>query len=366
MWHSLLDFLGRLAYSSRAMAETEGERRTPYQRFVANLQAVFAFAGQTAKKIGTDGFVIIGSLAVIAVYVGFVMYLWRQEFFEVPDGDAGPEVVAAVVALLGGLFAALLTFAGVMLKHSLDTRAEERLKLDTFIRAAGLLATDAGTPSPPTQQAAALFVLADLGHLNFALALLGEIWKEGEISPSSACWLIDKCLKSEDDILQIDAANTLQANAGDLWKVECFAWPEALVDAWPESLPLTARYLILRALLTCLLSRPTHEWRPGCLSTFVVHLARIKNQERDRMLRAGTVLLLDAILSSGNLFGPEGVLTLGRETVNLETLRLEVRELAKDTGLHTYDQILETLVELQVWLDKPPPDAPRPAVVDGG
>ena len=76
----------------------------------------------------------------------------------------------------------------------------------------GLLATDEGKKTLPTQQAGALFVLADLKHLSFALELLGEMWGEADISPSAACWLIDKCLRSNDEKLQEEAAAILRVS----------------------------------------------------------------------------------------------------------------------------------------------------------
>ena len=360
-----LDFLGRFAYSSRAMAGQPGESETPFQQLVAGVSQAAKFIVASAKKIGTDRFVIIGSLAVIAVYVVFVLYLWRQEFFEIPEEDAGVEVVAAVVALLGGLFAALLTFAGVLLKHSLDTRAEKRLKLDTFVRAAQLLATDTGEETPATQQATALFVLVDLGHLNFALALLGEIWPKQGMSPDAACWLIDKCLQSADQDIQADAANMLLVNANSLSEVECFSWPRILWRSWPASITGYARLYILQALIRCLMSKSAEKWSSQCLNGFLDQLVRIKEEEDDDdLLRNGATIILDTLLSHAMFKDHENPI-LDTGTLDLGKLREDVHALAPSARLKTYTQFVSTATELQTWMDKSPPDEPSPAVVDG-
>ncbi len=348
------------------MAVQQGGSRTPFQKLVAGVsqaaQATFAFVVRTTKKISTDGVVILASFAVIAAYVAFIWYLWQQEFFEVPEGDAGPEVVAAVVALLGGLFAALLTFAGVLLKHSLDTRAEERLKLDTFVRAAGLLATNAGKETPATQQAAALFVLADLNHLRFALALLDEMWRERKISPSAACWLIDRCLQTEDEHLQVEAAGMLGQNADNLSSVACFAWPEVLERKWPRGLHRQARIYILEALLKCLMARRADKWSPGCLITFVVLLVRIKKEDKNRNLRNGAILFLDKLLSHEKLDKRLREFSLGSETVNASELRLEVSDLARHPSFRTYGKFRETAATLEEWMAEAPPHERPPKV----
>jgi hypothetical protein len=55
------------------------------------------------------------------------------------------------------------------------TEAEERLKLDTAIKAVELFKSAAGAASP-SESAGALFALVRLGQFHFALALLEELW----------------------------------------------------------------------------------------------------------------------------------------------------------------------------------------------
>ena len=96
-----LDFLAMLAYSFSAMAVQQGGSRTPFRTLIAQAsraaRAIFAFASRRAGKLGAEGIVILASCVVIAVYITFVVYLWRQEFFEIRDTEAGVEVLAAAL-----------------------------------------------------------------------------------------------------------------------------------------------------------------------------------------------------------------------------------------------------------------------------
>ena len=335
--------------------------------------------------------VIGASLALILMYFGVVGYLWRQGLFDIPDTESGARVLAAVLALLGGLFAALLTFAGVLLKHSIDERnlalqkeiadrlklegkrnldlreeaeerlkletkrnldlkqdAEERLRLETFIHAAGLLATDAaGNAAPKTQQAAALFALAELKHFRFALALLREMWPAGDISPTSACWLIDKCLGSNDQKLQEEAAGILAENAETLTTAaECFDWPQAVTASWPSHLGQNAGFNILGALFRCLCSRPAADWGVTCLNDVILTLAEVRATEKGPSVRGNATLLVNVLL---------GMVMLEEAGIKLSGGgRLDLTQLASDIDLAEAEneasvQGLEMANKLKEW-----------------
>ena len=126
------------------------------------------------------------------------------------------QVVAPALALVGVLVAAALTFIGVLFRRSIDERAEGRLRLETSIRAVELLGAQ-GQPTTPPQQAGALFVLANLGQLDFALALLAEIWPRDEISASAASWIVEAGILSSDEDQQNEACLQLFVNAAKMY-----------------------------------------------------------------------------------------------------------------------------------------------------
>lgn len=197
-----------------------------------------------------ETWLVIG--AVVLLCAGLVVVVWRAGLFDVAErSDA--EVIAAVLSLVGGLIAASLTFVGVLLKHSLDNRnlrlaqeTEARLKLETSISAVGLLTLEDGRESPPQRQAGSLFVLASLGQLDFALALLDEIWPRGGISVRAANWVVDKALTSDDPRLQIAGSEVLMANARALATPEGIELPQCASLDWPSSSHYFARVFTLR------------------------------------------------------------------------------------------------------------------------
>ncbi len=80
----------------------------------------------------------LAAIALLVAYGGFLFFLQQIGAFKFPAEEPAAEVLAAVVGVLGGAFAAILTFFGVLLKHSVDERnlalkqeAEGRLKLET-------------------------------------------------------------------------------------------------------------------------------------------------------------------------------------------------------------------------------------------
>lgn len=326
--------------------------------------------------------VIGASLALILMYFGVVGYLWRQGLFDIPDTESGARVLAAVLALLGGLFAALLTFAGVLLKHSIDERnlalqkeiadrlklegeeAEERLKLDTFIRAAGLLATDAGTPAPKTQQAAALFALADLNHLRFMLALLREMWPAGAISPTSACWLVNECLLGEDANIQMEAAGILKENAKSLTaSAECMDFPEVASGSWPTSLPLYAAQSVLVALFRAIHSRPARKWSTLCLNGAALTLVEAIRNEEDAGVRHMARLLLNILLTRPPV-KPNKVLLLPNEKLDLAKIssKTDLEEAKRDAPV----QGLEMANQLEEWAKGTEPEPSASGAPDPG
>ena len=211
-------------------------------------------------------------------------------------------------------------------------------------------------------QAAALFVLADLGHLEFAIALLDDIWPRGEISSSAACELLTRCFRSDDDFLVLDAAITLQENAARLSEVGCFVWPS--LAGRPTDMPEQARMHLLDALLTCLTSQRADEWSRECLGAFVERLVRIKNDDKSTLLRNSSILSLDGLLRHPE-FDTVAEIVLPGENLHVNELRVEVSGLAKEVGSAAYSHLARAATNLGNWIDESYPDEPPPAVVDG-
>ncbi len=380
------------------------------------------------KRLDLGTIAIGASFLLIILYAGFVLYLWRQGLFDLPDDEAGAQVLAAVLALVGGLFAALLTFGGALLKYSLDERnlalkeeaakglqernlvlkaeaeqrlqidaqhnralelqaeerlnldaqrhlaakeeAEDRLKLEAYIQAAGLLGTDDGSIAPATQQAAALFLLADVNQLSFALALLGEMWPRGDVSPSAAVWLIDKCLRSDDSGNQVQAADILSHNAQTLVRPGGdFDWPSVITNSWPSGLYLEAGFSTLRALFQCLYSRPVAEWRVVSLNGAILMLWEARETEENIAVRNSAILLLHVLLRWKDAPEEYSFSLSGDRTLYLAQLASEVEQQSREARKTCAVEALEWEASLEEWaglpISAPTPEDP-PSTAPGG
>ena len=303
---------------------------------------------------------------LLVLYGGFVILLWRLGILDV-DGKTDTQVLAAVLGLLGGLFAASLTFVGVLLKHSVDVRTlrlswetEARLRLETSIRAVQLLATSDGKTAPPTQQAGALFTLVHLGQLELALPLLREIWSRGEISSSAAVSVLDHALCSDDEALQRGAAWILAANAPRLRDERaCWDFPESVSLRWRNDLHVYAREGLVDALIGALVSVDPADWPRGCTNAFLVQFDAIRKAEDREHLRASAVIAMHLILNSHGYTGVDFDLIVSEGPMNTGPLREAISMLVPDARPEASDDHVQRI--RAVWDDwVPDPDVRRP------
>jgi hypothetical protein len=302
------------------------------------------------------------SFALAVLLVAFVILLWAIGIFDfhkkVTAGNA--KVYAAVLGLVGGLFATAFTFLAALLKYSIDVRTlgqahetERRLRLETSIRAVELL-TEEGKKALPTRQAGALFVLGSLDQLEFALPLLGEIWPENDISPAAAVWVVNRALLSDDPQLQDDAALALLANARSLalQSSACFEWPPCISFKWKTEIDVGAREKLLDALIEVLASKSKADWDPDCVSSLLVNLDLIRRNDDEPRIRNGAALAVSLLFESGlydavpTLFAPEG-------TLSVPTLRAEVAQQVENIGNEIATSLQQRVNSLRgVWVGK--------------
>jgi hypothetical protein len=220
------------------------------------------------KNQSRDG-LTIGILIAVVILFGIVIYvLWRQDLFSFSEKTDSATVVAASIALIGTLFTAVLTLIGVLLKHSLDMRnialqreAENRLKLDTAIRAVQLFGTNEGKPTPLIQRAGALFGLSSLGQHELTLELVSYLLKQGnEIDPEIAVELVDKALISGDEDLQNRALTILWEHNAKLVTPTTVCLPSCIMDGVCEFKSYLRSY-IPRILSAMLLRHPIEKWQ---------------------------------------------------------------------------------------------------------
>lgn len=292
------------------------------------------------------------SVAVVAISVlvvsGGAYFGWMLLTLP-PGSDSDTKVLAAVLGFLGVLVTGTISLAGLVLKHSMDlhtlalqkqsaalarqaeerlkvesehnvrlgdqaerrlqmeadhnrqlaTQAEGRLQLETAIQAVGMLSTSGGATAPHGQKAGALFALASLNQLEFALTLLETLWAREEIDAVSAVWLVNRGLKAGGD-LERTAVNILRDNRQKLHLGRGnFLWPETVSGPdWNPGLSLYSRELLLQMEFQIMLQLPYEEWDVGFLLSALIAFYTIATTDPNGGVKRGAVSGIDVLLGA--------------------------------------------------------------------
>jgi hypothetical protein len=296
-------------------------------------------------------------LGVIAIVSGL---LWVTGLLNFSGTDAAANVLVAVLTLVGTLFGATVTLIGLMLKRSLDARtlvlkteAEERLKLDTAIKAVELFKSASGSTSP-AESAGALFALTRLGQLHFALRLLEQLWPKGLVESPSAIWVINTCFQSRDSGIAEIAAGILRSNSGRLSNGRGGKWwpPDYELD-WPSDMPFLARQQMLSARIEALLSARFDYWRRGELNADIVALSRCFREDPSPIIKRSGAAYLAILLQT---YDPrEGqVLQLPAGGLAIEEVRAEIERAYGSVFFAASEQDRELEDRLRAWVKRAP------------
>ena len=166
-----------------------------------------------------------GLFVFFAAIVFSVIFLVVWGFTDWVQKVDGTKLLAAVMPLGAALVGGSIAFIGVVLRISQQRQAESRLRLDTIVSSVGLMSTSASN----SQRAAGLLTLAELGHEEFAIALLRRLWPQWNLGPNEAMWVIDRAMDTDDPRVQLNAALCLQAEAHRLVHKDThsFEWPRS-------------------------------------------------------------------------------------------------------------------------------------------
>lgn len=230
------------------------------------------------------------TIFLLTIIIVIIMAALGLFDFSPTEGEA--KVIAAALALVGVLFTASITLIGYLLKVSFDNRSlelkiagEDRLRLETAIRSVELLKSDTeGAEVSTTLNAGALFTLASLGQLKFALALLNQMITTGSIDCNSADWLINEVLESDEDELHLIASGIYRRNVEQFITETGFLWPDAM-NEWNLKVNLNARASLIRAAFQIILLRPKDQWDSTFYANWMNRLYRAFKIETDDALR---------------------------------------------------------------------------------
>ncbi len=271
-------------------------------RRIARVTGVSWVWRQLARGVSATDWrsVAVWFVGVLTPFVLIVLVIIQLGFWGVlgtgrpADADG---LVAAVVTLVGALLAATVTVLGVLAKSSIDKRNQDRLHVDTAIRAIGLLSTPDGKPAPTTQVGGALLALADLDRLDLALALLQQTWPEGDVPLTAAVLVLDRAFTSGDPFLQHRASVVIRMHA-DLLRPSAgpIMWPDSLAASWNSVKERISRQNNLEALVCALTSHPGIEWSTEELGHIVILFLAIEDHDPAAEICWGAAFALKSLL----------------------------------------------------------------------
>lgn len=315
---------------------------------------------------------VITIASISALFVLFVAVLWAVGFFTFSGSDPSSKVVAAALALVGGLVAAVVSIIGIVLKYSIDqrtetrlqieatraaadrkaesdrasalqTQAEQRLNLEAAIRAVELLGTKDGADTA-LQRAGALFALSSLDQHSLTLDLAAYLLEKKTLEPAMACSLIDAALTRGDEAVKRHAVELLYDNAERMITELDTSAPRSILN-WDNSLNSEyVRELAVLAMGRILLARPFQVWQSqfdGELCSVLAALALAWQAESNDRLKRDTAAILEATLAgrlTGEIYHP-------KKNINLDEINARVKGSFAVTG-----RAARIVARIRIWV----------------
>jgi len=240
-----------------------------------------------------------------------------------------------------------------------QVQADHRLRLDAAMRASDLFGSSDFVAGNAARSASALLALTRLDFADLAIALLVDLWSahvstnnQGDhslsappeiavpfcVSTETAIQVINAALESGKPDAQLMAAELLCRKAGRLDITNSLHWPSSVNSAWIPELPVTAKLLIVDALVRMALAAPQSK---NALRELAVRLYGISAGDPEIRVKGCLGTLMKAILPAVRnlgytdfMKGPgHGLVTLG-----------QMEEAAGKASKHP-DGYFETIVE---------------------
>src|SRR6266496_610977 len=191
----------------------------------------------------------------------------------------------------------------------------DRLRLDAAMHAADLFGPSGDAQTSAAKSASGLLALARLDFADLAVALLVDLWAP-QVSPQSpaetraqdsfsvstetAIQVIDEALESGKPEVQVMAAELLCRNAHALDICQSLHWPSAVNSRWIPELPVTAKLLIVDALVHMALA---NEHTKNAVRELAVRLYGVWNGDPEPRVQGAIGTLMSAIISAVRSLG---------------------------------------------------------------
>jgi len=289
------------------------------------------------------------------------------------------KIIVAALSLFATAMTALVSLVGLLLKHSIDARseaariadaartnaaakdAEDRLKLDSAIRAVQLFANNAGEPSLQIQQSGALFALCSLRQYELTLALLEGLLAQQKVDSSTFARVLNTILMTSDESLQASAISVLSGYADRLISDLNFDLPDCFLSGCAGR-SAYVRDWAPTVMVRVILARKRWEWRTrSAVNAVTMAIALLWKGEPEERIKTDAGAILGALLK---VFYPKPVTLYGfHENFETDVLAADVAG-SKPTSAETR-RLIERLDAWSKEVEGPPAIVP-PAVPDKG
>ena len=276
------------------------------------------------------------------------------------------------LAMLAILVPASVTVVGYLFKRQADHRlvqeqskSEKELRLDAAMKAAALFEPTGSDAHDSAKAAAGLLALTNLGFADLAIALLVDLWSPyhspaGEtlpvtepvttpfhVSKETAVQVIDAALQTGEPEAQLMAAELLCRKAPMLCITESLDWPSSVNSAWIESLPDTAKLLIVDALVQMALVSPHTE---NALRELAIRLYGISTGDQDKRVKGCIGTLICSILPAVEAMGYEDFLMgPGQGHIRLEQIQHAASLHSDNPDGYLEKIVMDRCKKLQAW-----------------
>jgi hypothetical protein len=242
-------------------------------------------------------------------------------------------------------------------------QANDRLRLDAAMRAASLFGPAGAAMGNAAKSASGLLALTRLDFAELAVALLVDLWDRqvrlvpsaeeqvaadsSSVSTETAIQVINAALETCDPDAQLMAAELLCRNACTLDINNSLHWPSSVNSAWIPELPVTAKLLIVDALVHMALASGE---TGNSLRELAVRLYGISKGDPEPRVKGCVGALLSAIMPAVQKLGYKDFMKgPGHGFITID----EMEEAARKASRHP-DGYFEAIVEdrsekLQKW-----------------
>lgn len=279
-------------------------------------------------------------IAVVVLFVTFGIVLYKTDALVHDGTEQSAKIVAATLVFAAGFIAAVVSVFGILIKHSIDSKAEarqqlesernaalsreaeDRLKLDTVVRTIQLFGHE-GAQALPVQRAGALIALCSLNEHELAVALAADLVVRGDLEPATAAVVIDRAVTDGTPRVKVMAAELFFENSQRLLTSASYEVPMSFFYGH-DKLPFPVRQCAILGLARLLLARPIAEWRLNHRAPafgLVMAILRAWRSEVDDRLKRDAAAILKVLLDA---FDETASFRDTTETVDLVNVRMQL------------------------------------------